>query len=91
MENKKKAKDLEMAEEKAEGVEMGEKKLKGKNMEKTTGFNNFPWLPPEKLNKLISGSHVFFGIFFAVLSNDQISKSRNTREGFTWMWAMSRS
>ena len=34
MENKKKAKDLEMAEEKAEGVEMGEKKLKGKNMEK---------------------------------------------------------
>ena len=34
MENKKKAKDLEMAKEKAEGVEMGEKKLKGKNMEK---------------------------------------------------------
>ena len=34
VENKKKAKDLEMAKEKAEGVEMGEKKLKGKNMEK---------------------------------------------------------
>ena len=34
VENKKKAKDLEMAEEKAEGVEMGEKKLKDKNMEK---------------------------------------------------------
>ena len=34
VENKKKAKDLEMAEEKAEGVEMGEKKLKGKNTEK---------------------------------------------------------
>ena len=32
MENKKKAKDLEMAKKKAEGVEMGEK-LKGKNME----------------------------------------------------------
>ena len=34
MENKKKAKDLEMAEEKAEGVEMSQKKLKGKNTEK---------------------------------------------------------
>ena len=34
MENKKKAKELEMAKEKAEGVEMCEKKLKGKNMEK---------------------------------------------------------
>ncbi len=29
MENKKKAKDLEMAEEKAEGVEMGRNKVKG--------------------------------------------------------------
>ena len=34
VENTKKAKDLEMAEEKAEGVEMGQKKLKGKNTEK---------------------------------------------------------
>ena len=34
VENKKKARDLEMAKEKAEGVEMGPKKLKGKNMEK---------------------------------------------------------
>ena len=34
MENTKKAKDLEMAEEKAEGVEMGQKKLTGKNMKK---------------------------------------------------------
>ena len=34
VENKKKAKDLEIAEEKSEGVEMGEKKLKGKNMDK---------------------------------------------------------
>ena len=34
VENKKKAKDLEMAEEKAEGVEMSQKKLKGKNTEK---------------------------------------------------------
>ena len=31
VENKKKPKDLEMAEEKAEGVEMGEKKVKDKN------------------------------------------------------------
>ena len=34
VEIKKKAKDLEMAEEKAEGVEMGEKKVKDKNKEK---------------------------------------------------------
>ena len=34
VENKKKAKDLDMAEEKAEGVEMSQKKLKGKNTEK---------------------------------------------------------
>ena len=34
VENKKKAKDLEMAEEKAEGVEMSQKKLQGKNTEK---------------------------------------------------------
>ena len=34
VENKKKAKDLEMAEEKAEGVEMSQKKLMGKNTEK---------------------------------------------------------
>ena len=34
VENTKKAKDLEMAEEKADGVEMGQKKLKGKNTEK---------------------------------------------------------
>ena len=34
VENKKKAKDLEMAKEKAEGVEMSQKKLKGKNTEK---------------------------------------------------------
>ena len=34
MENKKKAKGPEMAEEKAEGVEMGEEKLKGKNIDK---------------------------------------------------------
>ena len=34
VENKKKAKDLEMAEEKAEGVEMGRNKVKGKNTEK---------------------------------------------------------
>ena len=33
VENKKKAKDLEMAEEKAEGVEMSQKKPKGKNTE----------------------------------------------------------
>ena len=34
VEKKKKAKDLEMAEEKAKGVEIGEEKLKGKNMDK---------------------------------------------------------
>ena len=34
VENKKKAKDLEMAEEKAEGEEMSPKKLKGKNTKK---------------------------------------------------------
>ena len=34
VENKKKAKDLEMAEKKAEGVEMSQKKLKGKNTDK---------------------------------------------------------
>ena len=34
VENKNKAKDLEMAKEKAEGVEMGEKELKVKNMGK---------------------------------------------------------
>ena len=34
VENKKNAKDLEMAEEKAEGVEMSQNKLKGKNTER---------------------------------------------------------
>jgi hypothetical protein len=34
VENKKKAKDLDMAKEKAEGVEMSQKKPKGKNTEK---------------------------------------------------------
>ena len=34
LENKKKAKDLEMGEEKAEGMEMSQKKLKGKNTDK---------------------------------------------------------
>ena len=34
VENKKKAKDLDMAEEKAKGVDIGEEKLKGKNMDK---------------------------------------------------------
>ena len=45
MENKKKAKDLEMAEEKAEGVEMGGNKVKGKNTEKPYWIQSFSMAP----------------------------------------------
>ena len=44
VENKKKAKDLEMAEEKAEGVEMSQKSSRARTQRKTTRFDNFPWL-----------------------------------------------
>ena len=46
VENTKKAKDLEMAEEKAEGWRWVRRSSRARTQKKTTGFNNFLWLPP---------------------------------------------